>query len=197
MPSPGPTDAHAAIVYNPVNKISLDQVRGVVEAQERHHGWGQSRWYRTNRGDSGRRAAQEALAEGASVVIVASGDGTVRAVAEVLHSSGTPVALLPGGTGNLLAWNLGLPRSDISASVRAAFGRATRPVDVGVAELEDAAGNRSVQAFLVMEGIGLDAQMAEHTSALAKRRLGWLAYVSPIARSVIANRLFQLRYRVD
>ncbi len=177
--------------------MPLDLVREAVTAQERHHGWGTSRWYPTSREDSGRGAAQEALAGRASVVIVAGGDGTVRTVAEVLQGSGTPLALLPAGTGNLLARNLGLPLGDIGASVRAAFGSATRPVDVGVAELEDEAGNRSSQAFLVMAGIGLDAQMAQDTSALAKRHLGWLAYVRPIARSILANRSIQLRYRVD
>jgi diacylglycerol kinase family enzyme len=195
--SAGPSVDHAAIVYNPVSRFPLDRVRGAIEAQERRHGWGQSRWYKTDRDDSGRSAAQEALAGGASVVIVAGGDGTVRAVAEVIHGTGTPLALLPVGTGNLLARNLGLPLGDISASVSAAFSGATRPIDVAVAELEDEAGARSSQVFVVMAGIGLDAQMAQNTNALAKRHLGWLAYVSPIAQSILANRLVQLRYRVD
>jgi diacylglycerol kinase (ATP) len=197
MESPGAAAVHAAIVYNPVGRLSLDRVRRAVETQERHHGWSPSRWYPTSREDSGRRAAQEALADRPPVVIVAGGDGTVRAVAEVLQGSGTPVALLPAGTGNLLARNLGLPRGDIDASVRVAFSGVSRRVDVGVAELEDEAGHRSSQVFLVMAGIGLDSQMAADTSPLAKRHLGWLAYVDPIAKSIIGNRLFQLRYRVD
>jgi diacylglycerol kinase (ATP) len=197
MSPPGTADAHAAIVYNPVSKVPLDRVRHAVEARERQHGWAASRWYPTSREDSGRRAAQDALAGGASVVLVVGGDGTVRAAAEVIHGSGTPVALIPGGTGNLLARNLGLPRGKIGASVRAAFSGVTRGVDVAVAELEDEAGRRSMQVFLVMAGIGLDAQMAQGTSALAKRYLGWLAYVRPIAQSIIRDRLFQLRYRVD
>lgn len=175
----------------------MARVRDAVSAQERHHGWGPSRWYETSRADSGRRAAQDALAGEPSVILIAGGDGTVRAVAEVVHGSGTPVALLPGGTGNLLARNLGLPLGDIDAAVRIAFGGAVRPVDVGVAELEDEAGHRSRQVFMVMAGIGLDAQMAENTSALAKRHLGWFAYVRPIAQSILGNTLFHLRYRVD
>lgn len=197
MTSGEPSFDHAAIVYNPVSRFPLDRVRGAVEDQERRHGWGSSRWHKTDRADSGRSAAQEALAGGPSVVVVAGGDGTVRAVAEVIHGTGTPMALLPVGTGNLLARNLGLRPGEISAAVSTAFAGATRPIDVGVAELEDEAGRRSTHVFLVMAGIGLDAQMAQNTSALAKRRLGWLAYVSPIARSILANRLVQLRYRVD
>ncbi|NUL44573.1 transcriptional regulator [Cellulosimicrobium funkei] len=197
MQSPKITAEHAAIVYNPASRIALDQVRVAVEAEERLHGWGPSQWYPTGREDSGRNAAHEALATGPTVVIAAGGDGTVRVVAEVIQGSGAALALVPSGTGNLLARNLGLPVGDIGASVRAAFGGTSRPIDVGMAELEDTGGNRSSQAFLVMAGIGLDAQMAQNTSALAKRHLGWLAYVSPIAQSIVANRSIQLRYRVD
>lgn len=187
---------HAAVVYNPV-KVPLDRVRRAVAAEERRHGWGSSRWYATGRSDSGSRAAEDALAEAPAVVLVAGGDGTVRAVAEAVYESGTPIALLPSGTGNLLARNLDLPLNDVEACVAVAFSEETRAIDVGVAELEDEDGQRSKHVFLVMAGIGLDAQMAEHTSALAKKHLGWLAYVSPIARSIIANRLFHLDYRVD
>lgn len=196
MPSSETTAAHAAIIYNPV-KVPLDRVRRAVEAQERHHGWGRSRWYATNRDDSGRRAAQSALAEQPSVVIIAGGDGTVRAVAECVLGSSTPVALLPFGTGNLLARNLGLPLADIDACVRTAFRGTVRRIDAAVADLDGDAGNRSTHVFLVMAGIGLDAEMATNTSVKVKRHLGWFAYVTPIARSIIANRLFNLHYSVD
>ena len=131
------------------------------------------------------------------MVIIAGGDGTVRAVAEVTRGSGTPLALLPAGTGNLLARNLGLPLNDIERSVRVAFSGVTRAVDVAVVDVEDQERRRSTHAFLVMAGIGLDAEMAENTSALAKKHFGWLAYVTPIARSIIRNRLFHVDYRID
>lgn len=187
---------HAAVVYNPV-KVPLDRVRRAVEEQEQEHGWSPSRWYETSGGDAGRSAAEDALAGDPAVILVAGGDGTVRTVAEAVLDSGTPLALLPAGTGNLLARNLGLPLNDLKQSVAAAFAETTRAIDVAVAELEDEAGQRRTHMFLVMAGIGLDAEMAENTSALAKQRLGWLAYVTPIARSIIANRLFHLDYRID
>jgi diacylglycerol kinase family enzyme len=70
-------------------------------------------------------------------------------------------------------------------------------VDVGVAEIDDESGARRTHTFMVMAGIGLDAEMAENTSAIAKKHLGWFAYVTPIARSVIANKLFHLDYRIN
>lgn len=188
--------AHAAIVYNPV-KVPLERVRRAIEAAQREHGWAPSTWHETSEADAGRGAAEEALAGAPAVVIVAGGDGTVRTAGSVLADSGTPMALLPFGTGNLLARNLRHPLADVDASVAIAFGGAARDIDVGVAALEDEAGVRSSHVFLVMAGIGLDAAMAAQTSPLAKRHIGWLAYVPPIARSITANRLFQLRYRVD
>ncbi|WP_194408830.1 diacylglycerol/lipid kinase family protein [Microbacterium cremeum] len=187
---------HAAVVYNPT-KGPIDRLRRAVAAQQADAAWAETRWYETRSDDSGRAAAGQALADGAEVVIVAGGDGTVRAVAEVLHGTGIPVALLPTGTGNLLARALDMVINDVEACVAAAFSGDTRSVDVGVAELESESGERSTHVFLVMAGIGLDAEMAQNTNALAKKRFGWLAYITPIARSVIANRLFHLDYRVD
>lgn len=188
--------AHAAVVYNPA-AVPLDQLREQVAAEELRLGWAPSRWYATQSADSGRGAARDALADDPAVVAVAGGDGTVRTVAAVVHGSGTPLALLPFGTGNLLARNLGLPLGDVAASIRTAFAGATRNVDVPIAELLHDDGERSRHVFLVMAGLGLDAEMARFTSSQSKKRLGWLAYVTPIARSVIANRRFRVGCRVD
>lgn len=183
-------------MYNPT-KAPLDRIRTAVAENERRMGWEPTRWYVTGRHDSGRAAAEQAAGGDPAVVIVAGGDGTVRAVAEVVRDTGIPIALVPSGTGNLLARDLGTPLNDIAASVSLAFSGVDRPVDVGVAELEDEENARRTHVFMVMAGIGLDAQMAQNTSAIAKQRLGWLAYVTPIAQSIIANRLFHLTYRVD
>lgn len=187
---------HAAVVYNPT-KASLERLRTAVAEHERRMEWNPTRWYETASDDAGRAAARQAAAGGPAVVIVAGGDGTVRAVAEVLRDTGIPVALVPSGTGNLLARDLGTPLNDIPASVSAAFTGIDRMVDVGVAEIEDEKGIRRAHVFMVMAGIGLDAQMAQDTSAIAKKHLGWFAYVTPIARSIVANRLFHLTYRID
>lgn len=186
----------AAVVYHPA-KTPLDRLRRVVAEHESRHGWVETCWFETSSDDAGLAAAADALATSPDVVMVAGGDGTVRAVADVMQGSGVPIALVPLGTGNLLARDVGAALNDIPACVAAAFSGEDRRVDVGVAELEDEAGARSTRAFMVMAGIGLDAEMAEKTNTVAKRHLGWFAYVTPIARSVIANKLFHLDYRVD
>jgi diacylglycerol kinase family enzyme len=131
------------------------------------------------------------------LVIVAGGDGTVRAVADVVHASDVPLAVIPTGTGNLLARNLGLPLGNAKQSIRTAFSGSDTPIDIAFIELEREDGARQRQAFLVMAGIGLDAQMAANTNPRLKKRIGWLAYTDPIARSVVGNKQFSMHYRLD
>lgn len=196
MRPPSDGRPHVAVVFNPT-KASLKPLRAAIAEHERRGDWGSTRWYETGSDDAGLAAAMQAAAGGPSVVIVAGGDGTVRAAAQVLHDTGVPVALVPSGTGNLLARDLGTPLNDIPASVAAAFTGVDRRVDVGLAEVEDEEGVRHRHVFMVMAGIGLDAQMAQDTGAIAKKHLGWFAYVTPIVRSIVANRLFHLTYRID
>ncbi|WP_418516335.1 diacylglycerol/lipid kinase family protein [Curtobacterium flaccumfaciens pv. flaccumfaciens] len=194
-----PNDAHqlrAAVVVNPT-KIDQRRLRAVLAAEERAHGWAESLWFVTRADDDGRAAARAARDARSSVVLVAGGDGTLRVVAEELRGTGTPVALVPSGTGNLFARNLGLPLGDLVRSVRAGFGGTDRPIDVGLADLTDPSGTTTSHAFLVMTGIGLDASMAADTNAWVKKRLGWVAYSDPIARSVIGNRQIPVHCGID
>lgn len=187
---------HAAVVLNPT-KVDLRALRAAVATEQGVAGWADTRWFETAPSDDGRAASAAALASGAAVVLVVGGDGTLRVAAEVLHGTGTPLALLPTGTGNLYARNLGLPLHDVAGSVRAAFHGRDRLVDTAFAALTTPSGETSEHAFLVMAGIGLDAAMAADTNAGLKKRFGWLAYSDPIARSVVGNRRIDLRYRLD
>lgn len=187
---------HAAVVFHP-GKADVERLRQIVTAHGRAAGWAPPRWYPTQPEDSGRGAAQDALDDKPAVVLVAGGDGTVRAAAGVLQGTGVPIALIPAGTGNLLARELGVALADLDTAVSAAFSGCERRIDVAVADLSDSDGEWTSHAFVVMAGIGLDADMAANTNARAKKHLGWLAYVSPIARSVFANRLFRIDYRID
>lgn len=187
---------HAAVVFHP-GKADVDRLRRLVSAHELAARWAPTRWYSTRSADSGREAAQNARRDAPAVVLVAGGDGTVCAAAEVLQGTGIPVALIPAGTGNLLARELGIALGDPDAAVAVAFSGYERRIDVAVADLRSVGGEWSSHTFVVMAGIGLDADMAANTNALAKKHLGWLAYVAPIARSVLANRLFRIEYRID
>lgn len=192
---PDPT-RRAAIVVNP-SKVNVTRLRAAVVAEEQRQGWAESLWLTTSPDDDGRQAARDAAAAHPDVILVAGGDGTLRIAAETLHESGIPIALVPAGTGNLYARNLRLPVNSIPLSVRTAFTGNDRRVDVGFAELLRPDGSTERHAFMVMAGVGLDARMAGHTNARLKKRLGWVAYSDPIARSVFGNRQIDIDYALD
>jgi diacylglycerol kinase family enzyme len=175
----------------------LPALRAAVAEQERRAGWAPSSWHETAADDSGRAAAREAVSDNPDMVIVAGGDGTVRVVAENIRESGVRLGVVPAGTGNLLARNLDIPVNDLKNAVRIAFSGVDRIIDVARIELEDADGTRHAHDFLVMAGIGLDAHMAANTNERLKKRIGWLAYTDPIARSVIGNEQLSMQYQLD
>ncbi len=186
----------AAVVYNPV-KVELERLKRVVGDAAREAGWGESRWYETSVEDPGQGATSKALDDGADVVIAAGGDGTVRAVAEALRDSDVPISLLPSGTGNLLARNLELSLDNLEESVWTAFTGADRRIDLGLVEIERGDRSRDRHVFLVMAGLGLDAKMIANTNDDLKKRVGWLAYVDAIARSLRGDNRIRVRFRLD
>ena len=118
---------------------------------------------------------------------VLGGDGTVRAVAQELVGTGVPLGLLPGGTGNLLARNLGLPVDSLADAAAAAFSGRDRTIDVGWLVVEPSESQRTgdldtgadnVHCFTVMAGVGFDAQIMDDAPEGVKDRAGWAAYVA-------------------
>jgi diacylglycerol kinase (ATP) len=186
----------AAVVYNPV-KVHLPTLQRTVAKYEQEAGWNATLWFETTEEDPGGGMARAALDAGADVIAAAGGDGTVRAVGEVVHGSDASLALLPSGTGNLLARNMKLPLDDLDASTHAIFHGTDRPIDFGILGLERPDGNREQYGFLVMAGLGLDARMLANTRPGLKKRVGWLAYVDSLFRSVRDIDGFDFRYRLD
>lgn len=121
-------------------------------------------------------------------VFTLGGDGTAMEVVGALSGKGTPVGILPGGTGNLIARTLGTPLS-IAAAVRALLVGDVIEVDLG--RLAD--GRR----FAFAAGVGIDATMIERTPARLKRRIGVLAYALTASRAVLRRERFRVRLTVD
>lgn len=184
------------MIVNPT-KVDVGKLRAAVDAAARKASWGASIWFETTPDDTGAEVARSAVRRKADVVLAAGGDGTVRAVAEGLRGSDVPLALLPSGTGNLLARNLDLPLTDLEAAVAVAFSGADRAIDLGMARIVRADGDSEEHAFLVMAGLGLDAKMIKHTNQKLKKAVGWLAYVDGIARSLPELRPLRVAYRLD
>jgi hypothetical protein len=110
----------AALVYNPT-KVDKDRLRDQVTRLSARAEWAEPLFFETTVDDLGDDVTRQALAEGVDAVMVAGGDGTVRAVSEAMSGTGVPLTIVPSGTGNLLARNLGLPLGDPEQMVSATF----------------------------------------------------------------------------
>jgi diacylglycerol kinase family enzyme len=186
----------AAVVYNPV-KVHLADIKKSVRKHQKKSGWNETLYYETSIEDPGGGITKQAVEAGADMVIAAGGDGTVRCVAEALHGTDVALGLLPSGTGNLLARNLKLDLDHLDSSIATAFTGIDRKIDLGMVDIENPDGTRDRNAFVVMAGLGLDAQMLANTNDKLKKRVGWLAYVDAIARSLRDNNALNIRYRLD
>lgn len=157
------------VIVNPTVTRPRDQeaLRAVLE----RHGLHDAVFVETTADDPGVGQSARALADGARLIVVCGGDGTVRTVADALAGSGVPLAIVPSGTGNLLARNLGLPLTPVEA-LDAALRGVPRPLDLARIEGDELPATH----FTAMAGAGLDAAIMEKTAERAKSVLGWPAY---------------------
>lgn len=191
-----PVRRQAALIYNPI-KVDEKHLRERVRSLSSDAGWERPAFYPTTIDDAGQGVTALALARGVSVVLVAGGDGTVRAVSEAIAGSGVPLAILPSGTGNLLARNLGLPLGHPDEMIRAALGDFRHPIDIGWARLTRENGESHEHAYVVLAGMGLDADMIANTRPDLKKSVGWIAYVDGAARSLVAAEPFRAVFQID
>jgi YegS/Rv2252/BmrU family lipid kinase len=157
-------------VLNPAKIDDLAALKAAITERCGH----EPSWFETTPEDTGGGQTAAALAAGARLVLVCGGDGTVAACAGALAGTGVAMAIVPVGTGNLLARNLGIPL-DLGEALEVAFGADERVIDV----LEAAE-----QRFVVMAGLGFDAALIRDTDEKLKARFGWLAYLGGMARAL-------------
>jgi YegS/Rv2252/BmrU family lipid kinase len=123
----------------------------------------------THKAGDAERLAKKALLDGADIVGVHGGDGSVMEVASALRGTSTPLAIFPGGTANVMSVELGIPSADIAESIDfiAKGSYTTRRIDMG--RVND-------RLFLLRIGIGLEADMMKSADQEIKNRFGILAY---------------------
>jgi YegS/Rv2252/BmrU family lipid kinase len=178
--------SRAAVVVNPSKLADPETFRAAVRAAMTEHGWSEPTWLETTREDPGEGQARTAAKAGAELVLACGGDGTVTAAAAGLAATGIPLAIIPLGTGNLFARNLGLP-IDLGRALTVALTGGNRQLDVGVA---------NGHPFLTMAGLGLDAKMLDGASEPVKKRFGWGAYVASALRH-LWDRPMRVSLRTD
>jgi YegS/Rv2252/BmrU family lipid kinase len=171
-----------AVVAHPKKRLGggLDEQRqtladaGVTDPQ----------WFEVPKSKKAPAKARQAVEAGADLVFVWGGDGMVQRCMDALVGSGATVAILPAGTANLLASNLGIPQ-DLSEAVRIGLHGRRRPLDLGVINGEH---------FAVMAGTGFDALMIRDADRGLKDKVGRMAYLSTGWRHL---RIEPIRMRVD
>jgi diacylglycerol kinase (ATP) len=133
-------------------------------------------WHEVQKSKHAAIRVEKALAAGADLVFAWGGDGTVQRCIDALAGSDATLAILPAGTANLLATNLGIPK-DLEAAVEIGLHGGRRRLDTGTVNGEH---------FAVMAGCGLDARMLGDADRRLKDRFGRAAYVWTGARNLRA-----------
>lgn len=132
--------------------------------------------------------ARELARSGFDTVIACGGDGTVNEVAQGLIESGAATALgvIPLGTANAVAAELGLPANTTGAA-RKLLSAERRRISVGKLEFCDRQGNQRQRYWLAAASVGVDAELMYTISTLHKRRYGMAAYLAGGARLMLTH----------
>jgi YegS/Rv2252/BmrU family lipid kinase len=132
------------------------------------------------------KQVKRALSDGAELIFVWGGDGMVQRSIDAMGGSDTPLAIVPAGTANLLATNLGIPQ-DMAQAVSIGLHGERRQLDVG---------RFNGERFAVMAGAGFDAAMIDQADGTLKDRLGRIAYVWTGSKNLRAKP-FKAKIQVD
>jgi diacylglycerol kinase (ATP) len=143
-------------------------------------------WFEVPKSKIAPKRVRKALDAGAELIFVWGGDGMVQRCIDTVIGSDATLAIVPAGTANLFASNLGIPK-DIKAAVALGVNGPRRKLDVGRINGEH---------FAVMAGAGLDALMIRDADGALKNRLGRVAYVFTGAKNIRAARV-ETRVRID
>jgi YegS/Rv2252/BmrU family lipid kinase len=181
-----PGKLRTAVIMNPTKVPDIDELRRTITRALTAAGWPEPMWLETTADDPGAGQTAQAVRDGADVVFACGGDGTVMACVTALAGTDVALAVLPAGTGNLLAANLGLT-GDVATAIEVVLQGGRRRIDVG------SVGD---QSFAVMAGMGFDAHMLDATNDTAKKHIGWLAYVAGAARH-LRDRPMRIRITLD
>jgi diacylglycerol kinase (ATP) len=173
------------VVFNPATGQEPEARKAELKAALARYGL-EVRWCETTKEDPGQGLTRRAVEEGTDLVMVAGGDGTVMACVTGLAGTEVPLAVLPGGTGNLLANNFEIP-DDLDGALEVALHGERLRLDVG------ALGD---DRFVIMCGIGFDAAMLRDANPELKAQIGAVAYVLSGVRH-LRRRAARFELRMD
>jgi diacylglycerol kinase (ATP) len=131
---------------------------------------------------------KQAIKDGCDTVFACGGDGTVHDVVQALVGSNAALGIIPLGTANSLAHDLGLPLSPVGAA-RAALNAKPCRIGVGRVAYQDFKGEKNARYFAVTAGVGVDAQLFCKLNPWAKRHLGMAAYYAKATRLWLTHKM--------
>ena len=167
------------VIFNPASGSGdPDERQSAISGALASHGY-ECQFLATTEEKGADALAKEALADGVDLIAVSGGDGTVMQALSALVGTDVPIAVLPGGTANLLSVNLGVP-TQVPEAVEVALS--------GTPYALDLARTRDGRYFAIMGGMGLDGKVIEEADRAAKDRLGVLAYFVATLRNLKRRR---------
>ncbi|MCI5825356.1 MAG: hypothetical protein MR006_01660 [Arcanobacterium sp.] len=216
-----------AVIFNPSKDADWSTTKQIVSDQAQRANYSEPEWIPTTAEDPGTGQTRKAIEQGVQLVIAAGGDGTVRLVAGELAGKRTRLGILPMGTGNIFARNMGIPVDSVAEAAAIAFGASEKRVDLGWVELSDmktpgqhlhfrplpaqterhssygehseprlhfgrtatsAPAHNSRHPFLVVGGVGFDAETMANTDATLKKVIGILAYFQAAIPNLLSRK---------
>jgi len=180
----------ALLITNPA--AARTDARAVTAVREtlRSGGWTVEVAATATAGDA-RRLAERGRVEGFDTLLAYGGDGTAMQIAAAIVGTGIPLGLLPGGTGNVLAGNLRLPRRPVAAA-RAILRYTPYVIDLGIVDRAD-----GPHYFAVCCGAGFDAALMGRTDSASKQRWRRAAYVGQALAALPQVTSAHLRFTID
>ena len=178
----------ALLVLNPVSGVKSSViVRDRFETVFQNAGWS-IEVHITAPKESLAEIIRQSISNGISLVVAAGGDGTVSEVASALVGTGIPLGIIPAGTGNALAHNLGIPLA-LEDALKLLIGPNHRILLDALAFPH--------RYYLLNVGVGLSASLIKSTPREHKRRFGYLAYVWHLLAQASGLRLRRYRLNID
>lgn len=178
----------AALIYNPASGQHSGQREAQIQsalAVLREAGVN-AEAFTTSGVGSGTQLAQHAIGAGFDTIIACGGDGTVHEVLQSIVGSDVALGVVPLGTANALAADLGLIGSPAKAVSILLKANPTR-VSVGRIHYRDHDGRSEHRYFTVAAGVGADALLMSRLDARLKRRLGYVLYMIEAARIMFTH----------
>lgn len=180
------------VILNPVAGLTnADTARDLITRFCQEQGW-ECELHETKKDEDLRQLVREQIKQGADLVIVSGGDGTVSAVVSGIANSKTPMVILPAGTGNALARDLGLPLNLEGALDLMRGDYTVRVMDV----MEVKVGART-DYFALNVSAGISAKTMKDTKRKEKRRFGMFAYLYRAFGTIKDSRMHRFNVKID